>query len=212
MIQILYTQDHMTRAVALTSVVPLARHGLVNTTPPIAIPGLHTLTFWGHGDPGRFCDHSPSELVKLIGKWKKLNSKLKTVELITCNARHCTQGDPLASKIKSGLRMGFLHGTAGIKVKALPVTVTGKRNAFSILLAEPNYKSWAYITAPGTNDGPMMEAQNLIRYDAGQNGGAVPYQGDLAVKANKVARDHPVRNWTVNFGYFNTLRSCLVDV
>ena len=211
MIQILYTHDHATRGSALASTIG-ARHGLIGSTDPQRIRGLDTLTFWGHGDPGRFCERTPSDMVKLIRKWKDLNGSLKTVELITCNARHCTSGDPLAKKIKSALHRNIFRSTSRLKVKALPVTVTGKRNAFSILLAETVHKSWVYVTAPGTNDSLMMQAQNLIRWEQDEEGRSFCFKGDMAARANQVVRDNPDRQWTMNYGYFNTLRANLVAV
>jgi hypothetical protein len=141
-----------------------------------------------------------------------VNPKPKTIELITRNARHCKSGDPLAIKVKSARRLGILHGTFGMKVKASPVTVTGKRNAFSILLAEPVFKSCCCVTAPGTNDSLMMQAQNLVRYEQTATGGVVPSKGDLAQRANKVLSQHKDRQWTMLYGYFNNLRNCLVEL
>ena len=211
MILILYTQDHAARGSTLSSVLPGSKHGLVSIK-PTKFEGMDTLTFWGHGDFAGFCDLTPSELVKLIGKWKSLNAKLKTVELITCNARHTYAGDPLADKIKSALRRGILQGTSGLVVKALPVTVTGKMNAWSILLAETTHRSWVYVTAPGKTDALMMQAQNLVRYEIGPSGGAESFNGDMAAKADRIVRETPDREWTMNYGYFNALRNNLVVV
>src|SRR5215469_1444703 len=105
----------------------------------------------------------------LIAAYKSLNAGLATVELITCNARHCSSGDPYATRLKSSF--GFWSRTGGIKVMALPTTVTGKNNAWSILLAETQYKSWAYVTAPVATDAELMKASSLItfeEYDGGK--------------------------------------------
>jgi hypothetical protein len=211
MIQILYTQDHAARGVALAAAVPGAKHGLVDTAPS-AVTGLDTLVFWGHGDQFKPCDRTAAEIVKVISGWKKLNSGLKTVELITCNARHCTgNADSFAVQVKNGLRAGVLSSTRNIQVKALPVTVSGMRNAFSILLAEVPTKSWVYVTGPGTNDSIMMEGVRLINFET-VNGKVQSFKGDIALRANKVVRDVPVRKWSMNYGYFNNLRNCLVAV
>lgn len=211
MIHLLYTADHANRATALAAANPGSRHGLIDTTKPAAIQGLDTLSFWGHGDQWKLCNKTPDELVRLIGQWKALNATLKTVELITCNARHCVGGDAYANRVKNGLH-GFLSSTRDITVKALPTTVSGKLNAFSILLAETNTKSWVYVTAPGADDKLLMQAQSLIQYERTQDGRLVSFRGDIAQRADKTVRDNPQRQWTMNYGYFNTLRSCLGKV
>ena len=147
-------------------------------------------------------------MVKVIAAWKKLNSQLNTVELITCNARHFTGStDSFANQLKKGLHSGLLSSTRSITVKALPVTVTGSQNAFSILLADTNTKSWCYVTGPGTDDKIMFEGANLISYENGKS-----FKGDIAVRANQVVRDNPNRKWTMNYGYFNMLRRNLVTI
>jgi hypothetical protein len=177
-----------------------------------AKPGLDTLVFWGHGDAYRLCNKTPNDMVKTISAWKKLNPQLNTVELITCNARHFTgPNDSYANQLKKGLRSGFRSSTRNITVKALPVTVSGSQNAFSILLAEPNTKSWCYVTGPGTDDKIMFQGANLINYIE-IDGKSVSFKGDIAQRADKVVRENPTRKWTMNYGYFNTLRHNLVAI
>ena len=212
MIQILYTQDHQARAVALASVEAASVSGLIDSKPSKKA-GLDTLTFWGHGDPFKFCTKTADELAKIIKEWKKENSSLKTVELITCNARHFSTGasDSFANQLKSAMRSGILSSTRDIKVKGLPVGVTGAQNAWSILLADPNTKSWVYVSAPGMNDDEMMKGQGLIRFHdvAGRK---VSFNGDIAQRANEMVKAHPSRKWSMNYGYFNNLRKNLVPI
>jgi len=213
MIQFLYQGGHGShgpRAQALANVTPGSRCGDIATTRATQIPGLQTLAFWGHGDSYRLCGKTPRELHELIKDWKKLNPGLNTVELITCNARHSTVGDPYANQLKSGI--GFRSSLRGMKIKALPTTVTGRRNAWSILLAETSFNSWVYITAPGMDDSLLMQAKTLIDFTTTPSGGSVSFRGDIAVRANEVVRDHPNRQWTMNYGYFNTLRNHLGTV
>jgi hypothetical protein len=219
MIQILYDDEHKERAVALASETPGSRSGEIEATPPTKITegSLDALTFWGHGSSDKFCGREPDELAKLIGMWRKLNSGLKTVELITCDARHYYKGDTdaYADKLKSAMRCGFLPPTSGMKVKALPVTVTGKQNGVSILLAETVFKTWAYLTAPAgamSKDEFLMPAQSLVRFIPGKEGGFEPYKGNLAVRANELAKEQKDRNWTIAYGYLNTLRAYLAEV
>lgn len=202
--------DHAKRATSLASATPGSRHGEISATVPGAVTGLDTLTFWGHGDSFKLCGKNASDIVKVISKWKSKNSKIKTVELITCNARHCSGGDSFANQVKS--KFGIMSGTRGITLKALPVTVTGKNNAWSILLAETNTKSWVYVTAPGTDDKMLMSASGLINFTTNATGGLASFNGDIAKRADETVRTNPDRKWTMNYGYFNTLRACLVKI
>ena len=182
----------MRRAVALASVEGQAYHGLIDSIKPDirrAQP-LETLVFWGHGDAYKLCHKTPGELVDIIKAWKKSNPTLKTVELITCNARHATGKTTSYSKqVKSKLKSGIRSSTRDVKVKALPVTVTGSHDAFSILLAETRTKSWVYVTGPGTNDDVMMEGARLINFHT-VNGKTVSFTGDIAARANEVIKAH----------------------
>ncbi len=210
MVQFLFQGGHGShgpRAQALSTVTPGSRCGDINTTNPTTIQGLDTLAFWGHGDSQKLCDKTPTQLFEIIKSWKNRNSGLKTIELITCNARHTTSGDPFANRLKS--KFGILSGTRGMVVKALPVTVSGKRNAWSILLAETVFNSWCYVTAPGTDDSLLMQASSLITFQRNATGGLVSYRGDIAKRADEMVRANPQRQWTMNYGYFNTLRAHL---
>jgi hypothetical protein len=101
---------------------------------------------------------------------------------------------------------------SGPQGQGITDTVTGKTNAWSILLAEPIHNSWVYITAPGTNDKELMVANSLIQFEKNATGGLVCFRGDMATRANKVVTEHPTRTWTMNYGYMNTLRAHLVAV
>ncbi|HKL40772.1 MAG TPA: hypothetical protein VJ894_08835 [Cryomorphaceae bacterium] len=213
MIQFLFQGGHGShgpRTQALAKVSTPSNVGDIDSTKPVLVPGLHTLAFWGHGDSSKLCGKTASEIVEIVSAWKKLNTGLKTVEIITCNARHASAGRPFANQLKS--KFGILSGTKGITIKGLPLTVSGKNNAWSILLAEPTFNSWVYITAPGTNDKLLMEANSLIQFETNANGGLVSYKGDIAQRADKTVRENPQRQWTMNYGYMGTLRNHLVKV
>jgi len=212
MVQFLYQGGHGShgpRAQALAGFTPGSSVSDV-TVAATAVPGLDTLAFWGHGDSLRLCGKTVEELRTLIAAWKKRNSGLKTIEIITCNARHCTAGDPYASRLKSSF--GIMSGTSGLKVKGMPTTVTGKNNAWSILLAETVHNSWVYITAPGVDDKMLMVANSLVQFQRTADGKLVSFKGDIAERANQLVKEHPDRQWTMNYGYLNTLRSHLVQV
>ena len=203
LIQILYTFDHTNRGLTLAGALPAAQHGLVSTV-PTAKPGLDTLVFWGHGTFVSLCDLQSAAMVTLIRDWKRLNPSLKTVEIITCNSRHSPTGyDAYAAQIKAGLRTGFMRNTRNIVVKALPVNVGGSLNSHSILLADWESSTWCYITAPGPTDAIMNVGRNTIMAEADNFG------DNLADMADKVAREVKDRQFTLNYGYFNTLRAQL---
>ena len=216
--------NHEARARALSTVVPGSTVGAINPNPnanddlvkPSHLGGLETLIFWGHGTLSSNCGMSADAMVKYISKWKKNNSKLKTVEFITCNARHSDgKLDPYINMIKAGLKAGFMSSTRDIVVKALPVSYVGSARAYSILLAEATTKSWVYITAPADEKGGdthMTDAEHLIKFETDPLGKEVPYRGDISLRANQIAKEFPVRKWTVNYGPFTTLRSSLVVV
>lgn len=203
MLQILYTQDHAARGQALAQAFPGAQHGLISIV-PTAKPGLDTLVFWGHGTISSLCDLKSAPIVTLIKDWKRLNSTLKTVEIVTCNSRHApARHDSFAKQMKHGLRSGFRSSTRNIVVKALPVAVGGSLNAYSILLAHAPNKSWCYITGPGPGDTIMQQAGILIRAKSKSLG------YDLARAGDEVGRNVKDRKFTLNYGYFNTLRAQL---
>lgn len=212
MIQFLWQGGHGShgpRAQTLARITG-SREGDIATTKPSQVQALDTLTFWGHGDANKLCDKTPDQLIAIIAEWKALNAGLRTVEVITCNARHCARGDSYVGKLKS--RLGFRTHTRGITIKALPVTVSGKMNAWSILLAETQYSSWVYVTAPGATDKLLMEASSLIQFRQNESGGLSSYRGDIALRANEMVKAHPEREWTMNYGYFGTLRANLVAI
>jgi hypothetical protein len=209
MVQFLYQGgygSHGPRAEALAAVTHGSKVSEVSSKAS-AVQDLDTLTFWGHGDSHQLCGQGVDEIHSVIQAWKKLNPGLKTVEIITCNARHALNGDPFATRLKNSF--GYWSGTSDITLKALPTTVTGKNNAWSILLAETIHKSWVYVTAPGLDDKLLMEASSLIRFEETASGGKVSYRGDIATRADQAVRNNPNRSWTMNYGYFNTLRACL---
>jgi hypothetical protein len=211
MLQILYTNDHLQRGVALAGEEAGSAHGLINIAP--AAKGVTTLLFWGHGDNYGLCTKNATELAEIIKAWKALNATMHTVELVTCNARHYTGAtDSFANQLKSKLG-GFFSSTKNLVLKGLPVTRSGSINAFSILLAEAPSKSWVYVTGPGGDDSEMMRGASLIKFQKiGER--TVSFRGDIAQRADEMVRLHKGhdRQWTMNYGYFNTLRKNLVVV
>lgn len=88
-IHILYeAKDHQNKATALMN--SLANTATIDPVDavPRKIVGLTTLIFWGHGSATGLCDKSSAEILKIIYRWRDLNSGLNTIEIITCNSRH----------------------------------------------------------------------------------------------------------------------------
>ena len=54
-----------------------------------------------------------------------------------------------------------------------------------------------------------MEASSLIQFTTNATGGLVSFKGDIAQRADAMVREHRDRKWTMNYGYFNTLRATL---
>lgn len=217
-LQILWKDDHQARAESMAGLLPYAKAGEIDATKPVKIKGLTTLAFWGHGDATQICDKSPAGLVEIVKAWKKRNPGLRTVELITCNSRHYKptptgKGTSFANKFKQKLHSGVLSSTKDITVKAMPKSISGKANAWSILLADNPTRSWVYVVAPGATDSELMQAQALIRFTKTATGGYVDYKGDIAdraqqVVANKAATDQ----WQMLYGHYDDLRNYVVPV
>ena len=214
-VQILYTKDHAARARAMESALPEARASLVSDE-PTAIRGLKTLVLWGHGTSVSLCDLGTDAMADLIQRWRKLNSSLQSIDIVTCNARHyAPQGtkqvefnDSYVNRLKVALKSRG-RATRKLTMRALPITVTGERNAWSILLAEAATKSWVYVTAPGETEDALLDAAALIQLD---DSGQSAFHGDIAQRADEMVRAHPDRKWTMTYGYFGDLRRSLVVV
>jgi len=139
--------DHQTRANALATTYATTAQAV--SVKPKKIADLETLVFWGHGDPSAFCGLSSNDFVDLVTSWKKANSKLTTVEMLTCNARHKQGGhtDSYTEQVVTKLSRKLNE----VRFKALPVatTVGGNTCQFSILKWHPASSTWAYIGATG---------------------------------------------------------------
>ena len=101
---ILYEKDHKDRAIDLADVETKCRRktlALHVTTCPKEIPGLTTLVYFGHGTL------LPKNMAENIRSWRENNAKLKTIELITCNATHTLKGvQAFVDKLNPLLKLG----------------------------------------------------------------------------------------------------------
>jgi len=195
--------DHENRAKALAGVTPGSQCGPVDIS-GIQKPGLDTLCYWGHGNATKFCDFTPAEFVADISKWKKWNPGIKTVEIITCNARHSTDDVSYTSRAKADLKRKH----PDIVLKAMPMGMgsSGAHN-WSILKAHTPSKTWFYVTAGGQKDtDEMWPAVHVVENEA-QNHGS-----NLAVASAAVEKNTPLRKFGLKYGTFDKLRSVLVTV
>ena len=241
-IQILYESDHQDRAVALMGALTnSAVAGPMDTT-PVKIKGLKTLIFWGHGQSSILCNMNSKAVIATIIAWKTLNSDLKVVEVITCNARHYdnkfwnatvtvhrkskmmhNSGSPInnsiVKQIKRGLKYNINPALWSIKVLALPESVRGSLNQYSILYWDAATTSWCYVT--GRTETEMFTVGACIkqskklkpdptniddRYDA-------PRTGDFPARVAAAKIDFPKEDYSdVIAGKLFELRDHLVEV
>lgn len=148
--------DHEKRARAIATTYNTTAQSV--KTKPTKIKALGTLIFWGHGDPISFCGLKAAEFLDLISSWKKLNPKLRTVEILTCNSRHRQGGYSDSYTEQVVTKLSSEH--TDIRFRALPVAVAtiGQCCQFSILKWHPATATWAYIGAVGTDDKIMWKA------------------------------------------------------
>lgn len=220
MIQILweYTgpgDSHEDRARTLANMTAGANYNNV-TQKPVHKPGLDTLTFWGHGTDSSLCGKTPKEFISLVKEWMKENSELKTIEIITCNARHGMNGDSYVKKVIQGI--GWSNRRK-LTFKGLPVRMgSGGLNCHSILIADWQTSSWCYVTgmADGKymNDTVMQLGRRLVVNAALKDFALdkVNKIADVAQGADRVSRTEKTREFTLNYGYFDTLRRQLVII
>lgn len=204
---ILWGSEHKERAEALAAaygeqsaaVANLARsnEGIV----PLASTD-ETLTVWGHGNATHFSEMLDVEFGVLVKAWKKKNPKLKTVELVTCDAQHNVY--PLAGFAKRVMQY-VKASYSDITFKALPVGQhTDDR---SILWASSGTSTFCYITAPSdvTFDHANLRLQLLAP-------GCDNKLGQVATAMAKERTLSSPNNFTVNGGDLNVLRASLATV
>jgi hypothetical protein len=148
--------DHEVRAKSLATTY--ATTAVAVDSKPKKVKNLDTLVFWGHGVQTAFCGLTPDAFLDLVASWKKLNSNLQTVEILTCNARH-QQGNHTDSYTDELLKKTTTKHS-GLRFRAMPVAVTKKPEPcqFSILKFHAASSTWAYVGGTGTNDTLMWEA------------------------------------------------------
>lgn len=148
------SDDHKNRADALATQYNTTAEKV--TSKPRKVNDLESLVFWGHGDPKHFCGLDSSGFVDLVNSWRKKNSKLHSIEMLTCNARHkqSIYTDSFTEQVKRKLTSKL----SKLKFKALPVAVTPEAETcdWSILKWHPASATWAYFGGPGVSDTTYM--------------------------------------------------------
>ncbi len=141
--------DHRVRATGLAQAYGTTAAGI--DAPAAQIAGLDKLVFWGHGTATHFCGKTPEQFVKTIKTWRTINKGLKTVEMLTCNARHSENGrESYTDQVVTALSRKANSRADKVNFRALPVCTTpsGKTCHYSILKWHPGSQTWAYIAAP----------------------------------------------------------------
>lgn len=199
---VLWGNEHEARAKALakaygesSAAVPADRKAISSSDT--------TLSVWGHGDQTTFSEMTDAQFAELVKNWRKANSKLTTVEIITCDARH-GQDDKIDAFAKRAAAL--IHATySGVKVKALPIGQHA--DDYSILWANTGTETFCYITATSKANFdtanakiPVMEQTTVPKYDLSQVGDAM---GRDPARGSK---------YTVNYGAIRILRSYLGEV
>jgi hypothetical protein len=198
---ILYEDDHKDRAMALASAYKDKYAAPVNDgRDGIKVDGEITkLTVWGHGNQMVFCGMSADDFVKLILAWKKKHSKLTTVEIITCDARHNPENnsvDPYAKKVAK--EVSKTHKS--VKIFALALGQSEKSS--SILWASAKTSTFCYMTAPNKT---ALEQANEKLLDA-----ATPTE-DFIEAAKKLLKEKG-RKYSIHYAKLEKLRTYLVEV
>ena len=238
--QILYENDHQMRAQALaTSLVNDAIADDIDKTPE-KVAGLKTLIFWGHGNQVALCNKSGRGIVEIINAWKKLNSDLKTVEIITCNSRHFDEkvkstkptkhiksvlthlgsekriNNSIAKVVKRGLKYSLYPSIRKIRVLSMPESVRGSYKQHSILYWDPPSTSWCYVT--GATEPEMFTTGTNIKYTKKMPPDPLSQwddarTGDFPTRLAAAKIDFPSADYSdCVAGPLNTLRDVLVEI
>jgi hypothetical protein len=226
--------DHKKRAELLAKTYGTTAYNITDTR-PVSVPNVDTLAFWGHGDAYKFCSMNQDKFLETVVEWKKVNKKITTVEMISCNLRHRMGNQPDSYTAKVMTRMKRKH--ADISFKALPVATTGMGVTCenSILKWQPSSQTWAYCATPGRNDAYMFAVCKMLEdrmpprgdrdgYVRAYNyllGQQIPYNHKFGkdIHGSIVLQPCPLKNILcvannshVSTGSIGTLRWALVDI
>ena len=182
--------DHKVRAELLATTYNTTAYN-ITTTNPVSVPSVDTLTFWGHGTAHGFCDMDEDEFLETVAAWKKVNKKITTVEMISCNLRHRqgTSPDSFTGKVINKIKRKH----ADIRFKALPVATSemGVTCENSILKWQPSSQTWAYCATPGKNDAYMWAVCKMLEDRMPPRG---TYDGYVRAYNQLLAEEFPYKN------------------
>lgn len=198
---VLWGHEHEDRAKELA--VAYAAETRDASKSPKKVPGLTRLSYWGHGTPANFCEMSELEFAEQLLDWKKKNSGLDSVEILTCNGRFSGDGrQSYVEKVRSLLLQPKYAALHQLKFRALPAgtTPSGKACHYSILNRDMTTKSWSYVAAPGYFSGSSAQTDmhmfaarlllnDLLQTPTGRQGYVQAYVQMMGMKALTV--DHP---------------------
>jgi hypothetical protein len=182
--------DHQNRAELLARTYNAPAHDF-SAVPAQKIPGLDTLTFWGHGAADKFCHVDVPEFLDVVSAWCKANPGVTTVEMISCNLRHRhgTYADSYTMRVVSQLKRRHAHLT----FKALPLLVTrmGVACENSVMKWQPTSQTWAYIGTPGKEDKYMFWIGRVLEDEMPPRGNHDGYvRGLAALEASGFLENH----------------------
>jgi hypothetical protein len=198
---VLWGDDHEERAKELAVAYAAETRGASQS--PKKVSGLTRLSYWGHGTPAKFCEMSDLEFAERLLDWKKKNSDLDSVEILTCNGRFSGDGrQSYVDKVRSLLLQPKYAALNQLKFRALPAgtTPSGKTCHYSILNRDTTTKSWSYVAAPGYFSGSSTQTDmhmfaarqllnELLQTPTGRQGYVQAYVQMMGMKA--LTLDHP---------------------
>lgn len=147
---VLWGKDHQDRAKDLASAYASECRDAKKS--PKSVSGLKRLSYWGHGIPAEFCEMGVDQFIENLKGWKKKNSGLEWVDILTCNGRFTGDGaESFTDQVRVKMLQSGNSSLQGIKLRGLPnpTTPSGKTCHYSILSSDPATKSWSYVAAPG---------------------------------------------------------------
>jgi hypothetical protein len=180
------------------------------------VSGLTTLTVVGAGDDSKFCGLGSDQFTAKIQAWKKLNSKLKTVEVL---AGQVTQG--IAKLAKLGIAQTYVDRVAlfakknGLTIKALPTTQVGtnvkvSKDGAARLVLNATPPSYCYLTAKNLQ--VLTKAIEDLTTEAKKSGNDLGKAGQTLASNQRKLKPDEQKQLTVMSGPLKSLRPILTTV
>lgn len=214
---ILWGKEHQWRATNLATVVgenvaqfELAAKGA------IPVSADNTLTIWGHGGSEIFAEMSAPALGDFIKAWKAKNAALKTVELVTCDARHSSDNrDSFTDKLMP-LLLNASKNKVLVNIMCLPRG--GSTATTSELWATEVTGSNGYFFIAADNDAALQKGLKVWQDAQSAVPAATPVSKfyEVVIPIVKAANDKAamksVLGYVTSGGVFSNLRGLLAKV